>query len=104
VGGTITNFITIKIATGNLVRNWEGHYKKVTSIVWTDDDSTLVSAAEDTVIHSWNLFDILDTTNNAMTPIQSFSDHSLPITALHCGVGGNSGMLISISMDRTCKV
>lgn len=32
------------------------------------------------------------------------SDHTLPVTSLHCGFGGINGILVSSSLDYSCKI
>jgi WD40 repeat protein len=44
-----------KVATGRLLRLWPGHYKTVTCLVFSDDDSLLISGADDGLINVWPL-------------------------------------------------
>lgn len=32
------------------------------------------------------------------------SDHTLPVTSLHCGFGGINAVLVSSSLDYSCKI
>jgi hypothetical protein len=47
-------------ASGRLLKSWPAHYKAVTALAFTDDDSLLLSASEDTVVHTWSLLVVLD--------------------------------------------
>lgn len=108
-----------EVSTGNLLNVWPAHYSKVNQVVFTDDDSFLISGGEDAIIKVWNLADLLEVFHhfffsllliilqaNAGTiqPFCSWADHSLPISDLYIGAGGPNGRLASVSLDRTCKV
>ena len=43
------------VTTGEQLRAWDAHFKKVTALRFTDDDSFLVSGGEDAVINVWLL-------------------------------------------------
>jgi pre-rRNA-processing protein IPI3 len=119
VGGLSGTAYIWEISTGILIQIWEAHYKKITSIIFTDDDSMIITGGEDGIINLWLISDIInfdknkdhqqieETNNlykNTIKPFHSFNQHSLPITNLIMGLGGINGRLISTSLDRTCKV
>ncbi len=79
----------------------------------TQDDSFILSGGEDAVVHVWSLLDLLDTStaNDASSSLQrgcvplfTWTDHVLPITSIHCGLGGYLGRVYTSSLDRTVKV
>ena len=43
------------VTTGEQLRAWDAHFKKVTALRFTDDDSFLVSGGEDAVVNVWLL-------------------------------------------------
>jgi hypothetical protein len=78
-----------EVASGDLVRSWDGHYKAVSSLAFTDDDSFLVSGSEDAMVNVWNILDLADDAqSNAPVPMCAWTDHALPVTGIHCGIGG----------------
>lgn len=44
-----------QVATGRLLKKWRAHYRAVTCLVFTDDDSLLVSGSEDGSVRVWPL-------------------------------------------------
>ena len=101
-----------EVATGALLRGWEGHYRPVTALCFTDDDSHLISGGAEAIIHAWRLGDIVDEElasgagagDDTVTPATSWHEHYLPITALTVGTGGARGRIFSTSLDRSCRV
>jgi len=99
-------------SSGLLLRVWEGHYKKVNSIAFTDDDSLMISGGEDGIINAWNMAHVLDEaassensqSSSIIKPLFTWSQHSLPVTHVYCGVGGVCARVVSTSLDRTCKL
>eukprot|EP01114_Cavostelium_apophysatum_P022442 TRINITY_DN8123_c0_g1_i1.p1 TRINITY_DN8123_c0_g1~~TRINITY_DN8123_c0_g1_i1.p1 ORF type:complete len:306 (-),score=58.05 TRINITY_DN8123_c0_g1_i1:12-929(-) len=103
------------IASGSLLKSWEGHYKKVSSIAVTEDGSFVISGGEDAIVNAWSLADLLDKSQSRdassstsslanVKPFHSWSEHSLPVTHVYCGFGGVNCRVVSVSLDRTCKL
>lgn len=44
-----------QVASGRLLKTWNAHYRAVTCLVFSDDDSLLVSGSEDGSIKVWSL-------------------------------------------------
>jgi WD40 repeat protein len=44
-----------QVATGSLLKKWRAHYRAVTCLVFTEDDSLLVSGSEDGSVRVWPL-------------------------------------------------
>eukprot|EP01133_Synstelium_polycarpum_P007736 gene7736-9066_t len=93
-----------EVATGTLLRVWEGHYNKITCVSFTKDDAYLVTGGDDGVINVWSLASILDADEKVLRVKTSFTDHSLGISAIHVGFGGCNSRVYSVSLDRTCRV
>uniref|UniRef100_M4BJI9 WD repeat-containing protein 54 beta-propeller domain-containing protein n=1 Tax=Hyaloperonospora arabidopsidis (strain Emoy2) TaxID=559515 RepID=M4BJI9_HYAAE len=98
------------VKTGELVTVFDAHYKRVSAVALTSEDSHLVTAGEDALVHVWRLLDLLDAPDTAssfqqgVTPVVSFTDHVLPVTSLHVGLGGVNARIYTSSLDRTCKI
>lgn len=109
-GGVSGKVYVWDVKTGELVLVFDAHYKAVSALALTSDDSHLVSAGEDAVVHVWRLADILDepdvatSFSNGLQPARSFTEHALPVTGLHVGRGGVNARIYTASLDRTCKV
>ncbi|KAF1327804.1 Wd domain-containing protein, partial [Globisporangium splendens] len=98
------------VKTGELVMVWDAHYKSVSTIALTSDDSHVITAGDDAVVHVWRLMDILDEPDvtssfqQGLTPVVSWTDHVLPVTSIHVSHGGVDGRIYTSSLDRTCKI
>eukprot|EP00937_MAST-01D_sp_MAST-1D-sp2_P006955 g6955.t1 len=101
------------VATGELLRVFDAHYRAITALCFTDDGALLLSAGADAVAHAWSLGDLIDCDGDggaaggaaaAPPPACSWCEHTLPITAMACGIGGASARVYTVSMDRSCRV
>ncbi|CAI0558692.1 unnamed protein product [Linum tenue] len=108
VGGGISGNIYLwEVPTGRLLQQWHAHLRPITCLVFSDDDSLLVSAAEDGCVRVWPLLTVVgvqqrDQASNLY--LHSFAEHTLPITDLVMGHGGGNAVIISASEDRSCKI
>ncbi|CAO3694533.1 unnamed protein product [Umbelopsis ramanniana] len=108
-GGTQSGKIYLwEIATGVLYRSFDAHYKKISALRFTDDDTALVSASDDASVNVWLLTKLLDEQEDitvAPSPYYSWSDHSLPVTDVVCGTGTfGSARIWTSSLDHTVKL
>ncbi|KAF9435445.1 Pre-rRNA-processing protein ipi3 [Entomortierella beljakovae] len=106
-GGTENGRIHIwEIATGILHRTFDAHYKKISVIRFSADDTVMFTGSEDAVVHVWMLNSLLDDSQTeSPAPHYSWTDHTLPITDIQCGVGRFHGSrVITSSLDHTCKL
>ncbi|KAJ2961028.1 hypothetical protein NQZ79_g3661 [Umbelopsis isabellina] len=108
-GGTQGGKIYIwEISTGVLYRSFDAHYKKITALRFTDDDTALISASDDASVNVWLLTKLLDEQEDitvAPSPHYSWSDHSLPVTDIVCGTGTyGSARIWTSSLDHTVKL
>ncbi|KAL8216347.1 hypothetical protein R6Q57_023184 [Mikania cordata] len=56
VGGGVSGDIYLwEVATGRLLKKWHGHYRAVTCLVFSMDQSLLISGAEDGSVRVWSL-------------------------------------------------
>ncbi|XP_022768748.1 protein ROOT INITIATION DEFECTIVE 3 isoform X2 [Durio zibethinus] len=55
-GGSSGDIYFWEVATGRLLRKWHAHYRAVTSLVFSEDNSLLISGSEDGCVRVWSLF------------------------------------------------
>ncbi|KAK9475281.1 WD40-repeat-containing domain protein [Dipodascopsis tothii] len=94
-----------EVASGNCLFYREAHYQAVRAAVFSADDSLLVTAGGDGRISSWRVLDLVTAAAGyrPVQPVASASQHSLAVTALAAGPGGDQ-RLYSCSDDRTLRV
>jgi len=100
-----------QVATGRMLKAWDGHYKGVTALSWTTDAMFLLSGGEDALFSLWSLGSLFgcseeenSTGQSTIQPEHTWNEHALPITSIFCGVGGISGRIVTTSKDQTCKM
>lgn len=95
-----------QIATGILHRTFDAHYKKITVLRFSADDTVLFSGSEDAVVHVWMVNALLDDSQqDSPAPHYSWTDHTLSITDIQPGVGRFHGSrVVTSSLDHTCKL
>ncbi|XP_051124638.1 protein ROOT INITIATION DEFECTIVE 3 [Andrographis paniculata] len=106
-GGVSGDIYFWEVATGKLLKKWHAHYRAVTCLVFNDDQSLLISGAEDGCVRVWSLFLIFDDARRDEARYlyeYSFHEHSLRVTDVKSGYGGCNAIIVSASEDRTCKV
>lgn len=97
------------IASGRHLAVAVRHFQTVNCVRFTDDGSHFVSGGEDGLVLVWPLAYLISNDGGEVTagqnePRHVFSDHSLPVRDLYVGHGGMRAHIVSVSMDRTCKV
>ncbi|XP_028787118.1 protein ROOT INITIATION DEFECTIVE 3-like [Neltuma alba] len=106
-GGLSGDIYFWEVETGRLLKKWHAHYRAVTCLVFSEDDSLLISGSEDGCIRVWSLFVIFDDLKRQEAGHlyeHSFSEHTLSVTDIVIGYGGCNAIIISAAEDRTCKV
>ncbi|RIB17367.1 WD40-repeat-containing domain protein [Gigaspora rosea] len=95
-----------ELSTGILCRVYDAHYKKISVLKFTNDDTALISGSEDAGVNVWLTCSILNvSTDESPAPFHSWSEHSLPITDLICGIGSfRTARVLTSSLDHTCKL
>ncbi|CAK9004361.1 WD repeat-containing protein 18 [Durusdinium trenchii] len=92
-------------SSGTLVRSWKSHYRAVSSVLFADDDATLLTAGQDGILHAWDLGDLLDeAARGAVRPVFTFSEHTLAITQVWAGHFGSGMRVVTCSADSTIKL
>src|SRR3989338_8377195 len=100
------------VASGALLKVLDAHFKRVSVLRFTDDDSLLVSGGDDSIVNLWKtshfgLFSSPHPSGAAEQPVAPWrvlSSHSLPITGLFVCPGGVGARLLPCSGDHTCKL
>jgi WD40 repeat protein len=54
-GGASGRIYFWEVASGRLLRVWPAHYKAVSCLVFSEDDSLLISGADDGLVNVWPL-------------------------------------------------
>lgn len=96
-----------QICTGMMTAVPQRHYQAVTALKFIDDGGHFISAGHDGYLFAWKLTDILINQGEDAVPIHNednFSQHALPITDIHVGTGGMRSIVVSVSLDRACKI
>ncbi|KAH6559882.1 hypothetical protein BASA61_003146 [Batrachochytrium salamandrivorans] len=107
-GGFSGRLYLWEIATGNLLRMFDAHYKPVKVVRFTADDACMISGGEDAMIHVWSLEEVLDESidHQELPPkLRSLKGHTLPISDLICGLSLHTQTrCFTSSLDKTCKI
>ena len=77
-----TTYLMLQVATGRQLRKWNAHYRAVTCLVFSDDDSLLISGSEDGSVKVWSLFMYFSLSLSIYIYIYMFTIFSLIITFL----------------------
>eukprot|EP00271_Cylindrocystis_brebissonii_P021259 TRINITY_DN7489_c0_g1_i3.p1 TRINITY_DN7489_c0_g1~~TRINITY_DN7489_c0_g1_i3.p1 ORF type:complete len:275 (+),score=12.22 TRINITY_DN7489_c0_g1_i3:82-825(+) len=107
-GGRSGHLFLWEVSTGAMLKSWPAHSRPVTSVLFSDDSSFLVSAGEDGQIVVMELARVLDTcrlsrAHDLPEPYCQWKDHSQPVTGLFVGSGDGNAVVVSCSTDHTCK-
>ncbi|KAI3983693.1 hypothetical protein MKX01_001097 [Papaver californicum] len=105
-GAPSGNAYVWEVLSGRMLKSWRAHYKSVNCIAFTADNSLLISGSDDGSICIWSLISLLDLEDcgNIPSSLHSWSEHTSSITGLVSIAGSSSYVLISSSVDGTCKV
>ncbi|XP_042504555.1 protein ROOT INITIATION DEFECTIVE 3-like isoform X2 [Macadamia integrifolia] len=106
-GGSSGDIYFWEVSSGTLLKRWHAHYRAVTCLVLSEDESLLISGAEDGCVRVWSLLMMFDDIGMEAAKHQyehGFSEHTLRVTDVISGHGGCNAVIVSASEDRTCKV
>ncbi|CAO3645977.1 unnamed protein product [Mucor hiemalis] len=101
------------VPTGHLMRVFEAHYRRISRLVFSNDDSTLLTASEDASVNVWLLAHLINPVGAEgyeditarPAPLYSWSDHTLPVSDIYIGHGSLSGARVcTASLDHTVKL
>ena len=94
-------------STGALLVSFPAHHKRITTIAWSDRGTELVSGSEDSLITVWSLSSVMETVRSGggqPRPLHTFSDHTMPISALVVGAGASDPYVFSCGLDHKLSV
>ncbi|KAI0923858.1 hypothetical protein AcV5_009285 [Taiwanofungus camphoratus] len=127
-GGTSQGRIYLwEIASGIMYNAWDAHYRQVNVLRFSHDGATLLSGSEDSGASVWSMSRLTrftsrilvcpshnllphrllddDLQNDLPTPYCTFSDHTLPVTDIICGIGQfPSYRVLTASLDHSAKL
>ncbi|CAN8254851.1 unnamed protein product [Cochlearia groenlandica] len=107
-GGNSGDIYLWEVSTGKLLKKCHGHYRSVTCLVFSGDDSLLVSGSQDGSVRVWSLvrlFDDFQRQQGNTLYEHSFNEHTMSVTDIVIDYGGcNAMIVVSASEDRTCKI
>lgn len=84
VGGSHSgNLFVWSALGGSFLRTVKAHYRPVTTMVWSDCESYLVTGGADGMVHVFSLMDLVERgESRTISPVRTWSSHHLPVTAL----------------------
>mmetsp|Transcript_70149 Transcript_70149/g.195160 ORF Transcript_70149/g.195160 Transcript_70149/m.195160 type:complete len:509 (-) Transcript_70149:173-1699(-) len=92
-----------QLGTGCLLRCWPAHFREITQLLISQDESFLVSASADSTVKIYSLADIF--AEQKPRPFHSLSGHALAVTSLAQLVGrGLSQTIVSAGLDRSVRL
>ncbi|XP_060037474.1 WD repeat-containing protein 18 isoform X2 [Erinaceus europaeus] len=94
-----------EVSTGNLLVILSRHYQDVTCVQFSGDGSHFLSGSKDCLALAWSLCSVLQADpSRPPAPRHVWTRHTLPITDLHCSVGGPLARVATASLDQTVKL
>ncbi|KAL9326603.1 hypothetical protein ACSQ67_007248 [Phaseolus vulgaris] len=94
------------VTNGKLLKSWMANKKSINCMLFSSDNSFLISSSDDGMICVWSLISLLDIeeTRSSPPPMLCLSGHTSSITGLLTTPNSYFSVLISSSLDGTCKV
>lgn len=95
------------LQSGEMVFTKDAHYRDISHIRFSADETYLFTASSDGRVLSWSLQSIVqsDVSVDEVEPTSSWSDHSLPVTGLVIGSGRIAeAQAFSSSTDSTVRI
>ncbi|CAN6845694.1 unnamed protein product [Brassica oleracea] len=100
-GGASGDIFLWEVSSGKLLKKWHGHYQSVTCLLFSTDDSLLVSGSKDGYIRVWSL---IRQQQGSTFYEHDFNEHTTSVTDIVIDYGGCNALLVTASEDCTCKV
>ncbi|KAK7330606.1 hypothetical protein VNO77_24804 [Canavalia gladiata] len=107
VGGALSgNAYLWDVTSGKLLKNWSAHNKSLNCMLFSEDNSLLITGSDDGMICVWSMISLLDVeeTGSSPYPLHRLSAHMSSITGLLTTPNSYFSILVSSSLDGTCKV
>jgi pre-rRNA-processing protein IPI3 len=101
-------------ATGELLREWQAHYKAVGALAFSPCDALLATGGQDGLAHCWDVAALLDGGSSgggggAPQPAATWAGHSMAVTSLCFSPlsglfgGAAAARVVTCSADRTVR-
>ncbi|MCO5608993.1 hypothetical protein L7F22_063213 [Adiantum nelumboides] len=111
-GGMSGKVYLWEVSSWSLLASWTAHHKGVSCLVFSDDNSLLISGADDGTVTVWPLMRIVDKgEERRATPLvvpklflYRWAGHRAPVTTILCSAGGSNAVVVTSSLDQTYKV
>ena len=111
-GGASGRLYLWESSTGELAREWQGHYKAASCLAFTPCGSLLASGGLDGVAHCWDVAGLLDVSSASSAPPSAsatWAGHTMALTHLAftplSGLSGSpaASRLVTCSLDRSVR-
>ncbi|KAH9935911.1 WD40 repeat-like protein [Epithele typhae] len=96
-----------EVASGIMFNSWDAHYRSITVMCFSQDAAALIAGSEDSGVSVWSIARLVDNVlqDELPTPYCAFTDHTLPVTHIVCGVGSfPKCRILTASTDNTVKM
>ncbi|RCV10894.1 hypothetical protein SETIT_2G144800v2, partial [Setaria italica] len=112
VGGAHSgNAYIWEVTTGALLKCWRAHKSCISCLSFSQDSSLIISGSEEGTVHVWCMISLFQAegpqAREAVNYCLDFSDtveHEASITGILTILGGPCPMLITSSLDSSCKI
>lgn len=105
VGGSSGRVHIWHIGTGVLQSSFSAHGHSITALAFSDDDSTLLTAAGDASVHLFRVSDVVSVVrHDDVPPLRQLVGHNLPVCAAAMGFAGVSSRVVTASADRSVRI
>ncbi|CCW67248.1 unnamed protein product [Phytomonas sp. Hart1] len=101
-GNALGSLFSWSLISGQLLKNFKAHIRKVNCIAISSNNTLVVTASEDSMCKVWALSSLLAGATTEMQPVVSFSGHSLSVNS--CVFFHHCEAIVSGSSDSTCRV
>lgn len=103
-GGTSGTAWLWEVASGRLLRAWAPHYRATAALAWDGTTTLLLTGGGDGGVSAWDVADLADAeaseAGTVPQPLASWTEHTLPVSALWVGSGGAAALAASASADH----
>ncbi|XP_024966117.1 protein ROOT INITIATION DEFECTIVE 3-like [Cynara cardunculus var. scolymus] len=106
-GGISGRIHAVSVPSGVVIRSFSAHEKPVTCFARNFDGSLILSGSDDGTIAVLPIFLLLDASFDTESRYSNFNrliGHESSVTGLTAGIGSSGSIMISSSLDWTCKI
>ncbi|KAI3769374.1 hypothetical protein L6452_00475 [Arctium lappa] len=106
-GGISGRIHAVSVTSGVIIRSFSAHEKPVSCLASNCDGSLLLSGSDDGTIAVLPIILLLDASFDTESRFSNFNrliGHESSVTGLTAGIGSSGSVMISSSLDWTCKI